>query len=57
MEYRYSGLFSYQIGTNTWTEILMDCGHPLASDPDRDSIKSRVTHSMLFHNVSLHHNS
>lgn len=52
-EAQYSGLFSFHIGTNTWTEILVDCGHPSASNPEVLSIKSRVTHSMLFHHVIL----
>ncbi|XP_053672386.1 muskelin [Anopheles nili] len=47
--YRYSGLFSYHISTNTWTHILVDCEHPTASSPHVLSIRSRVTHSMLFH--------
>lgn len=49
---QYSGLFSYHIGTNTWTQILVDCGHSSAANPEVLSIKSRVTHSMLFHHVS-----
>lgn len=48
---QYSGLYSYHINTNTWTQILVDCGHPSASNPEVLSIKSRVTHSMLFHHV------
>uniref|UniRef100_A0A182NNJ1 F5/8 type C domain-containing protein n=1 Tax=Anopheles dirus TaxID=7168 RepID=A0A182NNJ1_9DIPT len=48
-QYRYSGLFSYHISTNTWTHILVDCEHPNASSPHALSIRSRVTHSMLFH--------
>lgn len=48
----YSGLYSFHIGTNTWTQILIDCGHSTASNPEVMSIKSRVTHSMLFHHVS-----
>lgn len=47
----FSGLFSYHIGTNTWTQILVDCAHQTASNPEVMSIKSRVTHSMLFHHV------
>uniref|UniRef100_A0A1B0CC51 Muskelin N-terminal domain-containing protein n=2 Tax=Lutzomyia longipalpis TaxID=7200 RepID=A0A1B0CC51_LUTLO len=46
---QYSGLFSYHIGTNTWTQLLVDCGHPTAAHFDVPSIKSRVTHSMVFH--------
>lgn len=46
---QYSGLFSYHIGTNMWTQLLVDCGHPSAAHFDVASIKSRVTHSMVFH--------
>ncbi|XP_037947851.1 muskelin [Teleopsis dalmanni] len=46
----YSGLFSYHIATNTWTQIFVDCHHPTASKPEVLSIKSRVTHCMVFHN-------
>lgn len=49
----FSGLFSYHIPTNTWTQILVDQAHPTASNPEVMSIKSRVTHCMLFHHVSL----
>lgn len=49
----FSGLYSYHINTNTWTHILVDCAHPSAANPDVLSIKSRVTHSMLFHQVSV----
>lgn len=48
----YSGLFSFHIPTNTWRQILVDCEHPTASNPEVLSIKSRVTHCMLFHHVS-----
>ncbi|XP_055628729.1 muskelin isoform X2 [Toxorhynchites rutilus septentrionalis] len=48
-DYKYSGLYSYHICTNTWNHILVDCGHPSAASPHVQSIKSRVTHSMLFH--------
>lgn len=51
-ETQYSGLYSYHIPTNTWTQLLVDCAHVSASNPDVLSIKSRVTHSMLFHHVS-----
>lgn len=51
---QYSGLFSYHIATNTWQQILVDCAHPTASNPDVASIKSRVTHSMLFHTGTRH---
>ena len=48
---KYSGLYSYHIGTNTWQLLLVDCAHPTAANPDVLSIKSRATHSMLFHHV------
>lgn len=48
----YSGLYSFHIGTSTWTQILVDCEHPTAANPEVMTIKSRVTHSMLFHHVS-----
>lgn len=44
----YSGLYSYHIPTNTWNLLLVDCGHPTASNPDVNSIKSRGAHSMVF---------
>ncbi|XP_055919680.1 muskelin isoform X2 [Eupeodes corollae] len=49
-EPEYSGLFSYHIATNTWTQILVDCHHPLACQSEVLSIKSRITHCMVFHN-------
>lgn len=51
-EPEYSGLYSYHIATNTWTQILVDCYHPTASQPEVQSIKSRITHCMVFHSVS-----
>ncbi|XP_053966512.1 muskelin isoform X1 [Anastrepha ludens] len=48
-EAEYSGLFSYHIATNTWTQILVDCHHPSAAQADVLSIKSRITHCMVFH--------
>lgn len=48
-EPEYSGLFSYHIATNTWTQILVDCHHPSAAQADVLSIKSRITHCMVFH--------
>lgn len=52
----FSGLFSYHIPTNTWSQILVDCDHPTASNPEVMSIRSLVTHSMLFHHVSYETN-
>ncbi|GAB0089267.1 hypothetical protein DMENIID0001_037850 [Sergentomyia squamirostris] len=42
---RYSGLFSYHIATNMWTQFFVDCGYPSAAHFDVPSIKSRSTHS------------
>ncbi|KAL9874725.1 uncharacterized protein ACN427_013124 [Glossina fuscipes fuscipes] len=50
-ETEYSGLFSYHIATNTWTQIPVGCHHPSASLPDVMSVKSRITHCMVFHNA------
>ncbi|KAH8375385.1 hypothetical protein KR200_002878 [Drosophila serrata] len=50
IEPEYSGLFSYHIATNTWSQILVDCHHASASLADVMSIKSRITHCMVFHN-------
>ncbi|EDW85574.2 uncharacterized protein Dwil_GK23081 [Drosophila willistoni] len=50
IEPEYSGLYSYHIATNTWTQILVDCHHHSASQADVMSIKSRITHCMVFHN-------
>ncbi|KAH8400886.1 hypothetical protein KR009_001632 [Drosophila setifemur] len=49
IEPEYSGLFSYHIATNTWAQILVDCHHASASQADVMSIKSRITHCMVFH--------
>lgn len=53
---QYSGLYSYHISTNMWKQILVDCNHPSSSNPDVSSIKSRTTHSMLFHHVRVFFN-
>uniref|UniRef100_A0A336KGX1 CSON006912 protein n=1 Tax=Culicoides sonorensis TaxID=179676 RepID=A0A336KGX1_CULSO len=45
----YSGLYEYNISNNVWTLLLVDCAHPTAALPEVNSIKSRITHSMLFH--------
>ncbi|KAH8270798.1 hypothetical protein KR018_005078 [Drosophila ironensis] len=50
IEPEYSGLFSYHIATNTWAQIMVDCHHASASQADVMSIKSRITHCMVFHN-------
>lgn len=49
----YSGLYAYHISDNVWTLLLVDCAHPTAAIPEVNSIKSRITHSMLFDDVSL----
>lgn len=48
----YSGLYAYHISDNVWTLLLVDCAHPTAANPEVNSIKSRITHTMLFHDVS-----
>ncbi|TMW44291.1 hypothetical protein DOY81_010628 [Sarcophaga bullata] len=50
-EPEYSGLFSVSYCHHTWNQILVDCHHPSASQPDVLSIKSRITHCMVFHNI------
>ncbi|XP_063700226.1 muskelin [Culicoides brevitarsis] len=45
----YSGLYAYHISNNVWNLLLVDCAHPRAAFPEVNSIKSRITHSMLFH--------
>lgn len=51
---RFSGLFVYNIPNNTWTSLLVDYKHPSAlNNPEVLTIKSRVTHSMLFHHVGV----
>lgn len=52
----YSGLYAYHISDNVWNLLLVDCGHPTAALPEINSIKSRSTHSMLFHDVSFSKN-
>lgn len=52
-EPEYSGLFSYHIVTNTWKQLLVDCHHPAAALPEVNTIKARITHCMVFHNVSI----
>lgn len=53
IEPEYSGLFSYHIATNTWTQILVDCHHASAAQAEVMSIKSRITHCMVFHTVII----
>lgn len=45
-ELLYSGLYAYHIPTNTWSLLRCDVASP---KPSRPSIRSRVGHSMLFH--------
>ncbi|KAK9498163.1 hypothetical protein O3M35_004041 [Rhynocoris fuscipes] len=44
----YSGLYAYEVSTNTWNMIGSDISMCLGVHP----LKSRVGHSMLFHPVS-----
>jgi N-acetylneuraminic acid mutarotase len=48
----FSGLYSYHINTNTWNLIYLDTNHPLAANPEVQSVKSRVHHSMIYDHVS-----
>ena len=48
-EKTYSGLYEYHIPTNTWKKRRDDVG--CGSSPDKE-LKSRSSHSMLFHQVS-----
>lgn len=48
-EMLYSGLYSYNILTNTWTQLRCDI---MSVNHGYRSIRSRVGHSMLLHPVS-----
>lgn len=44
----FSGLYSYHVPTNTWGKLRDDFPKPNCDDQE---IKSRIGHSMLFHEV------
>ncbi|CRK95856.1 CLUMA_CG009303, isoform A [Clunio marinus] len=44
----YSDFYAYHINTNTWNKLFVDTAHPLAANPDIQSVKSRINHSMLY---------
>lgn len=44
----FSGLYSYHVPTNTWRKLRDDFPR---SQSDDQEIKSRIGHSMLFHEV------
>ncbi|XP_070491388.1 muskelin isoform X2 [Chironomus tepperi] len=44
----YSGFYSYHINTNTWNLLCLDINHINAANPEINSIKARVSHSMLY---------
>lgn len=48
----FSDFYAYHINSNTWNKLYVDIAHPLASNPDIQSVKSRSNHSMLFDDVS-----
>lgn len=48
----YSDFYAYHINTSTWTKLYVDISHPLAANPDIQSVKSRINHSMLYDDVS-----
>lgn len=43
----FSGLYSYYVPTGTWTRLACDIARPCP--PNVPTIKSRASHSMLFH--------
>lgn len=48
----FSDFYAYHINTNTWNKLFVDISHPLSSNPDIQSVKSRINHSMLYDDVS-----
>lgn len=48
----FSDFYAYHINTNTWNKLYVDISHPLAQNPDIQSVKSRINHSMLYDDVS-----
>lgn len=48
----FSDFYAYHINTNTWNKLYVDIAHPLAANPDIQSVKSRINHSMLYDDVS-----
>jgi len=53
LEYLFSGLYSYDVPTNTWTLLREDaeCSSPSDGADNRGTLRSRIGHSMLFHPV------
>lgn len=49
---KYSGLYSWNIGQNTWARLRDDGPGPGDSGAFSASIKSRIGHSMLFNHVT-----
>lgn len=48
----FSDFYAYHINTNTWNKLYVDIHHPTADNPDIQSVKSRINHSMLYDDVS-----
>jgi len=53
-DHLFSGLYSYEVSTNTWTLLREDAGAPAAAAATSGSggdgeLRSRIGHSMLFH--------
>lgn len=48
----FSDFYAYHINTNTWNKLYVDIAHPTAANPDIQSVKSRINHSMLYDDVS-----
>lgn len=51
-EMKFSGLYSYHVATNTWTQLYDDIATGILRSGVR-TLKCRTGHSMLFHPVSL----
>lgn len=51
----FSGFYSYHINTNTWNLLCLDVNHINAANPEINSIKARVSHSMLYDDVRIYH--
>lgn len=47
----FSGFFSYHISTNSWNHIYHDINHINAANPEINSIKARISHSMVYDDV------
>ncbi|KAL0278114.1 UNVERIFIED_CONTAM: hypothetical protein PYX00_000022 [Menopon gallinae] len=48
MEVKFSGLYSYHVATNTWTQLFDDCSSGVVKSGVQ-TLKSRAGHCMIFH--------